>query len=271
MGIRLYDEEEAEAAPDSMTEAEAAAAWRGVYEDAGDAEGGTSAEGNERREKAEDGGYAAVDDALLAAIRKSSWWEATDYREGAELSKAPRVWRADDRVPEMVRELVEEVIEDTEWKWADFESLTPQQARELEELLAEKLTQPQGWSLESIARELETALDLSEDAAVGVAADTTHSVLNETREAAYERMDGSEEFRYSWLNPQDSRTTPVCAETIAEIDDRGGSVRLPTLKQILRQKAQKYEGTSEGGGTPGRVSEWSPHFGCRSTFSRVLD
>jgi hypothetical protein len=122
--------------------------------------------------------------------------------------------------------------------------------------------------MQSLTDDLQREFRLDEDVAAGMAGDTTHSVLNEAKEEAYERMEGSEEFEYDWVNPMDSRTTPVCEETAEEINDQGGSLPKSALKQLLREKAIKYEGTSEGGGTPQTVDEWKPHYGCRSALVR---
>jgi rubrerythrin len=274
----MYSDEEAEQFPDPPeTKEEVAEKWREIErlaredaEDSSDEEDPDPSADDGVAEKADSAGYEEVDDALLDAIKKSSWWEVTEYRNGTELSKAPSIWRHDDQVPERVQELIEKVIENTHWNWGAFESLTDAQANELAEMLEEKLTQPQGWSISSLSRDIQTEFNLDEEVAVGIASDTTHSVLNESREEAYEQMEGSEEFEYEWLNPQDNRTTPVCWGIIEEIEDRGGSVTMPTLKQIVREQAVKYEGTSEGGGTPDRVDQWKPHYRCRSTFARSV-
>lgn len=221
--------------------------------------------------KADDTPYEQIDAVLLEAIEKSSWWVDSEYAEGsAELSKAPGIWRESDRVPEYVREAISEVINSTSWDWMKFDSLTIEEANELEAIVEERLTQPQGWSIRSIARDIQRQFFEGESSAVGIAADATHNVLNVAREQAYEDMSGSEEFVYSWIGPNDHRTTPVCRETKEEVRDRNGAVTMPTLKQILREKAIKYEGTSEGGGTPDRVDKWEPHYQCRHTFVREV-
>lgn len=211
--------------------------------------------------------YAAVDDALFDAYEKSVWWELGADDDSLDLQKAPGIWRHDDEVPEMVRELIAEIIRTTDWDWADFESLTRQEADDLVDLLEEKLTQPQGWSVGSLAEDIEDRFDLAQDAALGVARDASHNVLSTTREEAYEQMEGSEEFEYDWINPDDHRTTEVCKEIMSRVEAAGGSAPLPRLKQFLREAAMKYAGTREGG-TPDRVEYWEPHYQCRSAFVR---
>jgi hypothetical protein len=210
--------------------------------------------------------YAEVDDALFEAIQKSSWWVARQD-DLSTLEKSPGIWRHDDEVPEYVREVIGEIIRNTRWRWSDFDSLNVQEARELTNLLEEKMTQPQGWSVTSLAEDIEDEFDLPTEVAAGMAADTTHNVLNTTREEAYEEMEGSEDFEFDWVNPMDHRTTKVCMGIIGEISDEGGSVPMNKLKSLLRKYALKYEGGSEGG-TPDRVDQWQPHYGCRSSMVR---
>jgi hypothetical protein len=221
--------------------------------------------------KSDDTPYERIDTLLLEAIEKSSWWVASEYAEDSpDIKKAPGIWRESDRVPEYVRETISEVIDSTSWNWTKFESLTIDEADRLEGLIEAQLTQPQGWSIESIARDIQREFFEVEQAAVGIAADATHDVLNVAREQAYEDMSGSEEFVYSWIGPSDHRTTPVCAETKEEVEDRGGAVTMAALKRILREKASKHEDTSEGGGTPDGVDNWEPHAQCRHTFVREV-
>lgn len=218
-------------------------------------------------QKSEPSDLGSVIEATMDAVEKSTWWVKTEYRAGEELSKAPGIWRGDDRVPEYVREFIREVIDSTRWDWAQFESLDGESSRRLQEMLEEKLTQPQGWSIDSIAEDIEDEFDVDQETSVGLASDTTHNVLNTAREEAYDEMEGSEDFVYDWIGPSDHRTTKVCREIKEEIEDRGGSVSKPTLESILRSKAQKYEDTREGG-TPGRVDMWEPHYQCRHVMVR---
>lgn len=207
--------------------------------------------------------------ALQDAVQQSSWWVATDYEDGESLEKAPGIWRRSAQVPDAVRELVGTVISDHDWRWDEFISLDMQSASTAEEIVAEKLTQPQGWSIRSIAEELQRVLYATDDESVQVASDMTHVVLNTSKEAAFEEAEGpGEEFQYDWVGPTDHRTTPTCRECKQEIQDRGGSVTMPTLRSILRQKAQEYEGDRAGGGTPDRVDQWLPHYNCRHTLVR---
>jgi AcrR family transcriptional regulator len=219
--------------------------------------------------KSNDTLYERIDTLLLEAIEGSSWWVDGEFADGsADLSEAPGIWRESDRVPEYVREAISEVVDGTSWDWARFESLTIEEGKRLEDLVERRLTQPQGWSVESIVRDVQREFFTVEEAAVGIAADATHNVLNVARERVYEDVSGSEEFVYSWVGPSDHRTTPVCAGTKEKVGDRGGAVTMPTLKQLLRETAAEHEDAGEGGGTAERVDVWEPHARCRHTFVR---
>ena len=226
-------------------------------------------EGNVEKAREE---YERVDDALFRAYERSVWWGlgAEDNGVPVALEKAPGIWTDGEQVPDFVQDLIEEVIENTDWDWDQFESLSNTEVQRLEEVLQEVMTQPDGWTIGELAEEIGDEFDLDQGPALGIARDTAHSTLNTTREEAYEQMEGSETFEYSWINPQDNDTTPTCNEIIEEVESRGGSVPMDELREILREKAEKYEDTREGGGTPERVDEWEPHYQCRSTFVREV-
>lgn len=213
--------------------------------------------------------YERADDALLHAIQRSSWWVDTSYDRQGDLQKAPGIWRHGDHVPQYVRTTISEVINDQSWDWIQFDSLDAQQVAELKAILDERLTQPQGWSIRSLAEDIQEAFGFDEQHAVGMASDTSHGVLNTAREEAYEDMEGSEEFVYKWIGPADHRRTEVCREITEMVEDRGGAVTMPTLKAIVQRVAQKYEGTEEGG-TPQFADDWMPHYQCRHTFVREV-
>ena len=216
--------------------------------------------------------YERVDDALFRAYENSVWWGlgAEDNGIPLALEKAPGIWTDGEQVPDFVQDLIEEVIEQTDWDWDQFESLSNTEVQRLEEVLQEVMTQPDGWTIGELAEEIGDEFDLDQGPALGIARDTAHSTLNTTREEAYEQMEGSEQFEYSWIGPDDDDTTPTCEEIKAEIEDRGGAVPMDELKDILREKAEKYENTREGGGTPGRVDVFEAHFQCRHTFVREV-
>jgi len=113
-------------------------------------------------------------------------------------------------------------------------------------------------------------VSLSRKQAETIARNETAAIMNTAREEAYKSRPDEKEYKYYWSNPQDHRTTDLCNEIIEEVDSQGGAVDMPTLKDILYDKADKYKNDPDNGGTPQRVDEWLPHFACRSTFIREI-
>lgn len=211
--------------------------------------------------------YEKADDALLHAIQRSSWWEHTQY-DGTNLDKAPGIWRHGNQVPEYVRAVLQKVVHNRSWDWQTFDEIGPNDTDDMKAILDEVITQPQGWTLRELTEAIQDHFGVEQGKATGMAADTSHSLLNVAREQAYRDMEGSEQFVYDWIGPSDHRTTPVCREIKQAIEDKGGAVTMSTLQSILMRTAQQYEGTAEGGGTPQLVDDWTPHFQCRHTFVR---
>lgn len=78
-----------------------------------------------------------------------------------------------------------------------------------------------------------------------------------------EDLDVDLTMEYSWSTAGDDQVHPVCEEVAEEIENRGGSVPLEELQEILKEKAEKYE---DQGGTPERVDHLVAHEKCRSAI-----
>lgn len=184
-----------------------------------------------------------------------------------------QIWTSDDPVPDYVRDAISEAIN----AGAVFDRIesVEQEVGErfhdikekLEDLLEENLTQPQGWSLESVRDDINEAFpNLSEGEAETIARSETASVLNNAREEGYEqRRDAGEKQYFKWVGPDDSRTTDAC-ERLKELTnpDEGGTPKtMSELKRLERQVANEF--------FPGL--EWREHMlhpNERHTFRRVL-
>lgn len=113
-------------------------------------------------------------------------------------------------VPEYVKEAIEEAI-DAGAVFQDIKGLPGDVRRQLEDLLKDALTQPQGWSLDSVVdnmRDIWPGVDREELEVV--ARTETASVLNEAREEGYESRPESGRYRFKWVGPDDNRTTEAC-------------------------------------------------------------
>lgn len=224
--------------------------------------------------------FELVDDLLMEAFEKQIWCD--------DIQKAPNMWRRDDEVPQFVRSHVQDAIEEADVMWGDYDDIPQTASLKVHEIISDSLTQPQGWSIKSVTKNLlDEFPEMKSKTAETITRTEIAAILNKARELAYEaavgigavggiggglRPEGAEpgevpEVGYYWSGPQDHATTKVCEETKEEIHDRGGYVSKDTLKDILYRKAKKYEGTREGG-TPARVSSFIPHYQCRHTFIR---
>lgn len=201
-----------------------------------------------------------LDNALHLAHKNVVQWEPA---EGEDLSKAPNMWRGDDNVPDFVKELISFVLDTRDVIWDDVKGLPHDAGLRIKEILEENLTQPQGWSIDSLTEDFEEELRIEEDKARDIARQESGAVLNTTREVSYEATEADDEFVFYWSGADDSRTTEMCEEIKSEIESRGGAVPMDELKSILDTVSRKYEY-----GTPERVDDWIPHWKCRHTLVR---
>ena len=89
---------------------------------------------------------------------------------------------------------------------------------------------------------------------------TEQAVLqNHVREFNFEKAEGSEDFKYFWLGPNDSRTADVSKE-IKKKSAKG--LKLEKLKKLVRKTSQEF------GFKPDR--DWFSHPNQRHTFVRVV-
>lgn len=174
-------------------------------------------------------------------------------------------WGQDEDVPDYVFEKIEEVIDDA--LFDDIESIPGDVADFLEDFFKDKLTQPQGWSLDSMVDDLSDHFpDVDTDMLETVARTETTSVLNEAREQGYkDREDAGEEFRFYWQGPDDSRTTDLCDALKAETNpDYGGDpVPLDDLVTLEREFSNEYFPDLT-------FRKHAPHINCRHTFVRAV-
>lgn len=192
---------------------------------------------------------------LFRAHREQIWID--------DLSKAPTMWESDESVPKFVEQWVSETIELVDPVWdGQFDNVPITDRYKVKEIISDSLTQPQGWSTDSIAKRLEEEFFyLSEDQSQIIARQEVAAILNKARETAYKARPDSEEKEFDWIGPSDRKTTELCSEIKSEIDSSGGSVPLNELKSIIKEKSQEHEY-----GTPERASEYVPHYQCRHTL-----
>lgn len=174
-----------------------------------------------------------------------------------ETTKAEPFWDGDDAIPEFVQEIIASVIEDS--VWSDFESIPGALQERMQDILAENLTQPQGWSLESITEDISNSFGADYESAQLVARTETASVLNDAREEGYRQagvIGGDEEAMFRWAGPLDHRTTDCCKWLE---DKTAGGVTYERLLELEEEAVEEYFPNLE-------FRKHVPHPNCRHTF-----
>ena len=153
-------------------------------------------------------------EALLAEIDAyRSGFDAIVWaeREGVELQSGP-TFANDDDVPANVRNRLEEASRFVEW--ADTEGVPPGNLRQF---FVDKLSQPQGWSIDSLANGLRENFGarLGEPSErENIARTKSAALLNQAKRLAFQDLQEGidEQLLYYWDGPQDDATTEACEE-----------------------------------------------------------
>jgi len=184
-----------------------------------------------------------------------------------------RTWNRDDVVPEYVRDAVNEAV-DRGAVFERFESVPTDLRDRVEDIVQESLTQPQGWSLDSIVDRMQDVFPGADaDDLETVARTETTSVLNRSREIGYQDRDDSDRFVYYWQGPGDSRTTALCEDLKIATGQESGTpdtdfdfvpgepVDMKTLVRLEREASENHFPNLQ-------YRRHTPHINCRHTFVR---
>ncbi|MCK5609011.1 hypothetical protein KAR91_44465 [Candidatus Pacearchaeota archaeon] len=146
--------------------------------------------------------------------------------------------------------------------WDNFKNFSLKEVDLVHDVLFEKMTQPQGWSMNSIVKDLQKALPgKSLNQLENITKTETTEIMNTAREISYKESDTPQQT-YRWVGPdQPGRTTKICTEIKRRV---GAGKPLEDVKRILHEVASKYENE---GGTPDR--NMTPHYRCRHTLLRA--
>ena len=198
------------------------------------------------------------------------------WADGVE-QKAEPFFDDDGDVPQFVKELVNQAIRDGAIHTA-FDNLPASARGRLANIFKEKLTQPQGWSLDSLASDLEDEFALSRDDAETIARGEVKSINDHAREVGYERQGLSGESEFKWLGPVDGRKHSSCqwligGDSLAGTNtgfegtnpDYGGSpVPLDELRDLVQEANDRFVEGHE-------ARRYTPHIGCRDTYVQHYD
>ena len=208
-------------------------------------------------EKLDDEQAGQLCEYLADAHRHIVWASDVDQ-------KADPFWDADDVVPEFVQEAIRTVI-DAGAVFGDIEGLTAYQQSKLEETFKEKLTQPSGWSLDSLTSALKDTLGLDTDQAEAVARTETASILNKACEEGYESQGRMDEREFKHVGPSDFRTTEACQWLKEQTNPSygGDPVSLDEYKQLIQEANDRFVDGHD-------AREFVPHIACRHTYTQTF-
>lgn len=192
---------------------------------------------------------------IVDCIKEQVWPE--------DLNKAPS-WESDDDVTQQTQQWMETVLDMRDPLWNDYADIPETAGMRVHQVIKDSLTQPQGWSLDSVVNQLADEFDfLPKHRVERIVRQEVAATLNEAE--IVELQARPEEPTVKWVGPDDQDTTVICQEIKSEI---GSGVPLSEALDVLSEKAAEYE---DDGGTPDRAEQGVPHFLCRHTLSVVDD
>lgn len=178
-----------------------------------------------------------------------------------DLNKSPS-WQDDDDVTEQTQNWVETTLNMRSPLWDAYADIPESAGLRVEQIIEDSLTQPQGWSLESVVNQIDDEFEfISRGRAKGIARQEVAAVLNEAEIVALQARPDDTIVR--WVGPDDVDTTEMC-KTIKE--RVGDGVPVSELLSILEEVSDDYKNQ---GGTPERADQGVPHFGCRHTLEEA--
>lgn len=140
-----------------------------------------------------------------------------------------------------------------------FKGMSPANIKSIRAVMLESMSQPQGWSINSVLKNLKKVLpDAVQGNLRAIVRTETTSIQNIGRKLEYEERDPEGEFKFQWIGPNDRRTTDTC-KAITRRSSKG--VSLGELQKIINEEAKK-EGFD--------ARPMLPHFQCRHTLRRKV-
>jgi hypothetical protein len=165
--------------------------------------------------------------------------------------------------------------------FTEIESIAASDRDQLREYMLETLTDERGWTLDGLTDQLQQIDGLANrDDAERVARTETTSILNNSREIAYQEQ-GKTDNRFYWTGALDDRTTDTCAYLQNGFDadlenpgafsglrrpdgtdpfEGGEPLPLEELQEHIKEVAQADPELNT------QPRQWTPHINCRSTF-----
>lgn len=191
---------------------------------------------------------------LERAYKHIVWADETEQ-------KAQPFFAGDKDVPEFVRDLVQRAI-DSGAVYGQIEDFSMTDKSRLSVLLDEKLTQPQGWSVDSLSDAISKEfVDVDKQKAEDIAQNEAANVLNKSREIGYREQGDMDDRLFKWIGPDDDDNTDACEWLRQKTNPRyGGTPRpLDELKDLVQEANRRFVDGHD-------AREWMAHIGERHTY-----
>ena len=190
-------------------------------------------------------------ECLSRAFREQVWPD--------ELQKSPS-WASNDDVDEETAQWVSSIMELEDPMWDEYENVPMAAGLTVKQEIKESLTQPQGWSLDSIANRLgDDFPHMEEHQRNRIARQEVAGVLNRSKIASL--LARPDDPLVRWVGPDDGDTTELCKSLVEETSD---GVPISEMLSLLKDHAKQHDG-----GTPERAEQGLVHWLCRHTVELV--
>lgn len=179
----------------------------------------------------------------------------------AEQKASEPFFDRDEEMPEFVKEAIRKAIDRGAISTVSEKLPDRVSVREVRQFFREKLTQPQGWSLESLSKDYADRFDVDPDDAEQAVRTQTSSTLNKGREIGYREQGEIDERLFKWVGPIDDRKTDASWEVLEKTNpDHGGEPRpLDELKEIVAEARGRHFPNLTG-------AEWMDGWQDRDTY-----
>ena len=186
------------------------------------------------------GGAGGLDTSSLQAEVSALESMETKARWGIAVGmKGAPVYSQREDVPTNVQNRIEGAI-----AAHDFSLSNEVSSRVIKRVFEKSLTQPQGWSIDSIANNLMREADVEPTTARTIAQSEATAVLNSAREDAVGELDEvlDDEVLHYWDGPDDDDTTEMCTWLKEETNPEygGDPVPMEQLKRLQREAIDRF-------------------------------
>jgi len=190
------------------------------------------------------GEAAQTRDAVAAIEQALAHVRAPDAVAPIEQKGEP-VYSEDADVPANVQNRIEQAIRNY-----DFRPVESVSSATLQSVFEDRLTQPQGWSIDSLADQLQAATPLERDHAETVARTEATGILSQAREDAVADLAANTDqtVLHYWDGPDDESTTDICEWLKGETNPEygGDPVPMDELRDLQREAITRFTDRDPG-------------------------